>query len=468
MIMINDNSSKYKNSLAPISQTENAKVLVVDDNVDLLKLISIRLKHMRFELKTATSAEEALSILSLWRADLVISDLQMSGLSGMELFDHIHAKDPLLPVIILTAHGTIPDAVEATQAGVASYLTKPFDSEALVDQIKIALANSRFSGSSAHNDSGTQSRGHWRSRIISKSPIMEALIRQIESLAEGKGLVAIGGESGTGKDELARAMHARSDRAEKPLVHLASVSVPVERLEAEMFGIEADDQTKQSAHEGLLQQARGGTLLISDFNEMPVSFLQKVLAAILSGEACAINSHKKYSVDVRPIITADSAENHIKSNATIWDLSAELNLSSIAVPPLGDRREDIPLLIQHTLKEQNPNVDIQFSNKAMQQMLAAEWPGNVRHLVNVIRQCMRLSKTKIISETLVNTRIGNAIHKVQPLTNAHREFERAYLTETLKITNGNVTRAADLAKRNRTEFHRLLKKHKIEAKSFRQ
>jgi len=461
-MIIHNNDTKKQT--ASMTQIANAKVLVVDDNVDLLKLISIRLKPMKFELRTATSAEEALSILSLWRADLVISDLQMPGMSGIDLFEQINVKDPLLPVIILTAHGTIPDAVEATQAGIASYLTKPFDSEALLEQIKLALVTSGFSNNSAHDLEAQPSSGGWRSRIISKSAIMETLIQQIEILSEGKGLVAIEGELGTGKDEVARALHARSCRSNKPLVHFAPTSISSHLLETEMFGLE----TKQVERKGLLQQANNGTILISDFNEISNDFLRKILAAILAGEACPVNSTNNYPVDVRAIMTASTAEQHIRSNPSIWDLCTELDLATISVPSLSDRREDIPLLIQHTLKEQNSDIDFQFSNKAMQQMLAAEWPGNVRHLVNVVKQCIRLSKTKLISETLVNSRIGNAIHRVQPLTNAHREFERTYLTETLKVTNGNVTRAANLAKRNRTEFHRLLKKHKIEAKSFRQ
>lgn len=465
--MIDNKKPKQKSKAASKTLISKAKVLVVDDNVDLLKLISIRLKPMEFDIKTATSAEEAISILSLWRADLVISDLQMPGMSGMELFEYIHAKDPLLPVIILTAHGTIPEAVEATQAGVASYLTKPFDSEALLEQISSALEARSFSGNS-NGSANNQSDAQWRRRIFSKSTIMETLLQQVETLAAGKALVSIEGEPGAGKDEIARALHARSERATKPLVHLASTSIPSEDLDTEMFGLVADPLTGQSEKEGLLRQAVGGTLLISDFNEISAPFIQKVLSAILAEEACPINSDKKYKVDVRPVITAESAESHIRASAGIWELSSKLDFACIVVPPLRERREDIPLLIQHILHSQGTEVEMQFSNKAMQQILASEWPGNVRHLINVVKQCMRLSKTKIISERLVNSRIGNAIHQVQPLSNAHREFERAYLTETLKVTNGNVTRAANLAKRNRTEFHRLLKKHKIEAKSFRQ
>jgi len=451
-----------------ISAIEHAKVLVVDDNVDLLRLISIRLKPMKFELRTATSAEEALSIMSLWRADLVISDLQMPGMSGMELFEQIHAKDPLLPVIILTAHGTIPEAVEATQSGVASYLTKPFDSETLVKKIEISLISSGFSNSARGDKESSFNKEKWRNRIISKSPLMEAVMQQVETLANGKAMIAFDGEPGTGKDELARAMHSRSDRADKPLVHLACTSIPASLLEAEVFGRLGNGSGGNPARDGLLKQAEGGTLLLSDFNESPPTFRHKVLQALVANEACPIDSEVRYPVDVRAMTTTTAADDFSKNDHILWDLASELGITGLSVPPLRDRREDIPLIIQHALQEQNKGAELQFSNKAMQQMLAAEWPGNVRHLINVVKQCVRLTKTKIISDQLVSSRIGNAVFQVQPLTNAHRDFEREYLTEALKVTNGNVTKAASLAKRNRTEFHRLLKKHKIEAKSFRQ
>lgn len=459
-----------QNVLTRPERFENARVLVVDDNIDLLKLISIRLKPMKLELKTVTSAEEALSILSLWSADLVITDLQMPGMSGMELFEVLHEKNQLLPVIILTAHGTIPDAVEATQAGVASYLTKPFDSDALIQHIQSALLASGFSSGSSggseqsvlvHNDG-------WHSNIITQSPAMEALFQQIESLADGRSLVVFEGEPGTGKDEFARALHACSARSAQPLVHLACTSIPADLLETELFGRVGDESKGIAAREGLLAQANQGSLLLSDFNEAPARLLDRLMNALISGQATPVDSDRPYTVDVRAITTTVEIGQYGPNSQEIWRLGEKLEITVLSVPSLNERREDIPLLIKHCLDQLEGKSELQFSNKATQQLLAAEWPGNVRQLLNVVKQCARMSKTKIMSEALVNNRLGSPAFRIQPLTTAHRAFERDYLTEILKVTNGNVTRAASMAKRNRTEFHRLLKKHKIEAKSFRQ
>lgn len=448
--------------------TESAKVLVVDDNVDLLKLISIRLKPMKFELKTVTSAEEALSVLSVWRADLVITDLQMPGMSGMELFAHLHERDPLLPVIILTAHGTIPDAVEATQSGVASYLTKPFDSDNLLQQVQLALLSSGFVGGTEAEPNSLLAKDDWRKNIVSKSALMEALLRQVEQLAESDVQFVFEGEPGTGKEELARAVHKRSNRANQPFVSMTCASSAPDLLTMELFGCIGEGSFEQPERLGLLQQAEGGTLLVSDFDEAPVELLTKLLTALIEKTAIAVDGEIPYEVDVRGIATTTVVGQYQMNNKSLWDLSAKLEISSFLLPPLRDRREDIPLIIKQYISQFDEQSDVQFSNRALQVLIAADWPGNVRHLVNVVKECVRLTKTKIISEALVKSRVSSKLFEIQPLTNAHRDFERNYLIDVLKVTNGNVTKAANLAKRNRTEFHRLLNKHKIEAKSFRQ
>lgn len=448
-----------------MGRTENAKVLVVDDNVDLLKLISIRLKSMKFRLKTVTSAEEALSLMSIWSPDLVVTDLQMQGMSGMELFENLHKKNPLIPVIILTAHGTIPEAVEATQAGVASYLTKPFDSDALVRQIQLALIGSGFTGE--HCAPPLVESNSWHNQIISKSPLMEALLDQVAQLASTNALIIFEGEPGTGKDELARATHAKSHRASKPLIHLSCTSLPPELLEVEMFGRVGSQTPENPERIGLLRQADGGTLLVSDFNEASPRFLQRILIAIHNKKAHPVDSDAEYSFDVRALSTTDIVGRYGQNYEKLWNLGAKLDVTVLTVPSLKDRPEDIPHITSHFLS-QIEDRSIQFSNKALQAMLTADWPGNVRQLINVIKQCVRLTKTRIVSDALLLSRLSNRALQIQPLTNAHRDFERDYLTEILKITNGNVTKAANIAKRNRTEFHRLLNKHKIEAKSFRQ
>lgn len=447
---------------------ENARVLLVDDNVDLLKLILIRLKPLKLRLKAVTSAEEALSTIAVWPPDLVITDLQMPGMSGMELFDDLHQNHPMLPVIILTAHGTIPEAVEATQSGVASYLTKPFDSDALISHMEVALQASGFRAREQNEIDIVIPDERWRDNIITKSPTVENLLGQMEQLAPSDCAVGFEGEPGTGKVEMARALHAASPRGDRPLVHFSCTSLPHDLLEVEMFGCVEDDSIEHKPRLGLLREATGSSLLVTDYNEAPPSFIRRLLIAVVDKKATPINSNEFYEVDIRGICTATAIGTHGDGEQDLWDLADRIDMTILQVPPLREHREDIPLLATHTLKTEFPKQELQFSNKAMQALLAAEWPGNVRQLINVVKQCARLTKTKIISDALVNTRLQSPIFRIQPLTSAHRTFERDYLTELLKVTNGNVTQAAALAKRNRTEIHRLLKKHKIEAKSFRQ
>jgi len=407
----------------PFKATENAKVLIVDDNVDLLKLISIRLKPMNFDLKTVTSAEEALGLMSLWLPDLIVTDLQMPGLSGMELFEKVHAQNPLLPIIILTAHGTIPEAVRATQSGVASYLTKPFDSEALVKQIQISLMSSGFTPSEP-NRATVNCNEEWRKHIVSKSPIMEAVLDQAQSLADTDALILLEGESGTGKDALASAIHKRSHRATGPLIQLSCTSVPNELLEAETFGKAGSSMTDKLQRKGLLDWAHGGTLIVSDFNESRAHFLHRLLKAVIEKKSKPIDSDIEYSCNVRVIATTALVGRYDPSNSSLWNLASKLDITTLTVPSLEERREDIPLIISHCLSTTCEKPEFQFSNKALQLMLAADWPGNIHQLINVTKQCARLTKTKIISEALVQSRLSNRAKQVQPLSHAHRDFER--------------------------------------------
>lgn len=461
-------NNKPKQSRSKSPDFGNARVLLVDDNVDLLRLMTLRLKPLNLQIQAVTSAEEALSKISVWPPDLVITDLQMPGMSGMELFDQLHQNHPMMPVIILTAHGTIPEAVDATQSGVASYLTKPFDSEALVKHMQIALQSSGFKPQQASMGGAAGVDHRWRSKIITKSPVMEDLLAQIEQLADSDCVVGFEGEPGSGKVELASALHTLSPRGDKKLAYFSCTSLPGDLLENEVFGIAAGPGSGRQSRLGLLRQAEGSSILIADFDEAPPSFVRRLMSALLENKATPVNSDSYYPIDVRALTTTAALGGYRQGVQELWEFGDRLDLTLLTVPPLRDHREDIPLIANYCLKNEFADLDLQFSNKAMHALLAAEWPGNVRQLLNVVKQCARLSKTKIITDALVNSRLDSPIYRIQPLTSAHRNFERDYLTELLKVTNGNVTQAAGLAKRNRTEIHRLLKKHKIEAKSFRQ
>ena len=454
-----------------IALTKGARVLLVDDNTDLLRLMMMRLRPMEFELKDAESGYEALSLMTTWAPDIIITDLRMPDYDGFELFQTVHSKNPMLPVIILTAHGTIADAVKATQSGVASFLSKPFNSDDLIAELQQVLLSSGFAEKmNAEIDEGAPESANDFRNITSKSPKMAALMQQIERLAPTDASLMFEGEVGSGKDDLATVVHRLSRRKNQTLRHISGAALPDELLSVELFGKVGNGSPEQPEQLGILRQADGGTLLLSDFNEASRTLVFQLSTALSAKRAKPVDSDNQYSFDIRLILTTALVGRYGRNTSRFWD---KLGINLLSVPALRQRSEDIPLLANQCLSRFSEDClgiaegQPSFANKAMQLLLNAEWPGNVRQLNSVVSQCARLCKTKVISESLVNSRLVNPIFQIQSLTKAHRDFERHYVTEVLKVANGNVTKASELAQRNRTEFHRLLNKHRIDAKSYR-
>lgn len=444
-------------------------LLVVDDDPDLLTLLSLRLKANGLRTGTAISGEQALSMIAAERPDLVITDLRMAGLDGMALFHEIERRYSGLPVIILTAHGTIPDAVAATQQGVFGYITKPYDATVLMAQISRALS---MHGGGLLAKSGRQIDSAWCREIISRSPLMAALLIRTERVAQGDASVLIQGESGTGKEVLARALHRASQRADKPFVAVNCAAIPETLLESELFGHKKGAFTgATSDHPGLFLEADSGTLLLDEIGDMPLALQVKLLRVLEAREVRALGTTKTTPVNVRVISASHRDLNEDKAHGRFReDLYYRLNVVTLKLPPLRERREDIPLLLSHFLKTlaapYERSVSL-FSPDALQVLCAAQWPGNIRQLFNVAEQCVALSSGGMISRALVAEAMQNEIHKPDSLEAARRHFDYNYLTRLLTLTEGNVTQAAKLAKRNRTEFYKLLQRHAIEAAHFK-
>ncbi len=450
--------------LKAMDRYKGAKVLVVDDNQDLLKLIKLRLKPMEFELVCTDSGEAALSILEHFSADLIITDLKMPGMSGVELFERIHHQNPVTPVIILTAHGTIPEAVEATQAGVAAYLSKPFESTNLVETIYSALHSSGFLKQAP---STTPSFFKLPPSMVYKSAAMSALMSLARTYASSDNLLLIEGEPGTGKDQFAQLLHQLSDRKDQPMLQISCGALPRTVLRDEVFGLVGKGSEDNPEKPGLLKQAHNGTLVFSDYEEANDDLMQQSLTAASEKYVTHIDGGRRHRNNVRIIATTNLKVQHNPRTKRIWTLAQTLNATILSIPSLSERPEDIPLIANHYLNTVLEKKTLQFSTKAMQALLQADWVGNTRHLMNVVQQCARLTTTNVISEALVRSRINSPQFKIPPLSKAQRDFERDYLSNILKVTNGNVTKASEIAQRNRTELHRLLKKHRIEAQSFR-
>ena len=441
-------------------------ILLVDDDPDLLKLISLRLTSAGYRVRTADSGETALATIAVERPATVITDLRMPGIDGLQLFEAVHRQHPALPVIILTAHGTIPDAVSATQRGVFGFLTKPFDSQDLLQKVAAAL---ELSGGEAV---GGDAAGEWRAGIITRSARMEDLLRQAKLVADSDASVLIFGESGTGKELLARAIHQASRRRDKAFVAVNCGAIPADLLESELFGHARGAFTGAiQAHKGLFQAADGGTLFLDEIGDMPLPLQVKLLRVLQEGEVRPVGSTQAIPVDVRVIsATHRDLDAHRVSGQFREDLYYRLNVVSLNLPPLSDRREDIPLLATYMLRklaERYRKPVPTLAPDAMALLVAAPWPGNVRQLVNLLEQAVALTPTAVIPASLVQNALKEDASALVPFEEARKSFERDYLVRLLKITGGNVTQAAQLAKRNRTEFYKLLQRHRLEPAMFK-
>ena len=443
---------------------ESPRVLLVDDDKDLLQLIAMRLSAAGYAVTAVESGEAALAALAVSRPQVVVTDLRMQGMDGMALFDAIHRDSPSLPVVILTAHGTIPEAVSATRRGVFSFLTKPFEPKVLLETVADAM---RLSSPPASGELES-----WRSELITRSSAMEDLLGQARRVAASDASVCIFGASGTGKELLARAIHRASPRGEAPFVAVNCGAIPEGLLESELFGHKKGSFTGAvSDRRGLFQAAQGGTLFLDEIGDMPLPLQVKLLRALEERKIRPVGSHEQYDVDVRVIAaTHRKLEERIASGEFREDLYYRLNVVKLYIPTLAERREDIPLLANHfltRLAERYRRGRLAFSPDAMEILVSAPWPGNVRQLLNVIEQAVALAATEVIPESLVRQALDAGDTALTPLDEARRAFERDYLVRILKITGGNVTKAARLAGRNRTEFYRLLERHSLEPSVFK-
>lgn len=444
------------------------RTLLVDDDPDLLRLMSIRMKAAGFEVSAVESGEKALAKLQVVRPDVVITDLRMDGMDGLELFRTIHDINPTIPVIILTAHGTIPEAVEATKKGVFSFLSKPFDGKELIEHVDKAL---QMSGGFKQQPQ-TEDDAEWRSAILTRSPLMEDLLQQARMIAQQDISVFIHGPSGSGKELIANAIHKASPRREKPFVAINCSAIPEALLESELFGHRKGSFTGAiKDHKGLFLSASGGTLLLDEIGDMPLALQAKLLRVLQENTVRPIGGNDDIDIDVRVISATHKDLDKAMAEGTFReDLYYRLNVVSLELPPLNKRREDIPLLAQHFLK----NIALKskkelsaFSDEAMELLVGASWPGNIRQLLNVVEQVAVLTTTPIIPDSLVQRALKNPAQKIMSYAEAKSRFERQYLCQLLQITSGKVSQAARLAKRNRTEFYRLLSRHNIDPAFFK-
>jgi two-component system, NtrC family, response regulator GlrR len=438
-------------------------VLLVDDDPDMLKLTANWLQGAGFRIQTAGSGSDALSKIAIARPDVVVTDLFMEGMDGMALLTEIHAGNPLLPVIMLSGQAQIPDAVQATHLGTSAFLTKPIAKERLIAEVS-ALVDAVRERQRQH--------GTFGERIVYRSALMQELLEQAEMVAQSDVTVFISGETGTGKEVLARAIHDASPRASHAFIGVNCGAIPEQLLESELFGHEKGAFTgANNRHEGLFMAANNGTMFLDEIGDMPLGLQVKLLRVLQDLQVRPVGATRSVAVNARIIsATHNKLEELVRDGEFREDLYYRLNVVPLHMPGLAERREDIPLLLEHFLglhATRHNTRRKRFDVEALEYLTAAAWPGNVRQLANTVELCATLTKGDVIAVAMAQRALREKPGRIQPLKEARDAFERRYLISVMRVANGNVATAARIAGRNRTEFYKLLGLHGIEVASFR-
>ncbi|MBI5665926.1 MAG: sigma-54-dependent Fis family transcriptional regulator [Nitrospirae bacterium] len=447
------------------------KILVVDDDSNLLEVIRMRLESARYDVVTARSEEEALNALEEEAIALSVVDLQLETTDGITLMENLHRINPDVPVIILTAYGTIESAVEAMRRGAYSYLTKPFDARELLFQIDHAMEKRKLT-SEVKRLQGLLEEKYDFSNIIARSDKMQKILAKVSIIARTDSTVFIHGESGTGKELIARAIHLGSGRKEGPFVAINCAAIPENLLESELFGYEKGAFTGavQSA-KGLFTQADGGTLFLDEIGDMPLSLQSKILRVLQDRQVYPLGCKKPVDVDVRIIVaTNKDLQKEVENNNFRQDLFYRVHVIPVDLPPLREKKEDIPFLVDHFLDKFGQRMKKKvrgITPQAMQKLMLHDWPGNVRELENTIEFAMAMTQTNVISEDLILQTNIPSQNKLKSFKEAKSEFEKEYLQNLLNLTQGNVSKASELSGKYRADFYQLLKKYDLKPEEYK-
>jgi two-component system response regulator GlrR len=435
--------------------------LVVDNESESRRFLGARLAMANYIVESVDSASAALDSCVRWRPNLVITDLRLEQMDGLALLSELKSRWPALIVIIVTAHGTIAEAVRATQCGAFGFLVKPVEKAELLGQVQRAVAASSFG----------LVNGDWRADIVARSQLMEDRLGLANRAAASDEPVLLTGENGTGKELLARAIHAASPRRDKPFVAVRCKDAVEDELEIELFGRRTmTPDGEAAAAPGAIEAARGGTLLLDEIGHLPAR-LQVELIAALFGPSVPTGHGQGPSRAQSRLITTTSRDlkQLMEAGEFRQDLYYQINILPIEIPPVGRRREDIPLLVSHFLEQATEEGGTKkiYSPDAIELLSTTDWPGNVRQLFDLVKQNVALSHGKIMSKEFVERSLGREVKKVPTYDEAREKFARDYLTNNLQATSGNVTQSARLAKRNRTDFYKLLARYRVEPDDFK-
>jgi two-component system, NtrC family, response regulator GlrR len=438
----------------------------------MLEVLRLRLEAEGYNVNAVSTTENALKITREELLDLALVDLMLSDKeNGIELMERIHQIAPEIPIIILTAHGTIDTAVEAMKRGAYSFLTKPFDRRELILQIKNGLEKSSLSREVRQLKALVGDRYGFEN-IIGKSKKMQEVMERAAKAAETDSTVCIYGESGTGKELIAKSLHLLSSRKDNPFVAMNCAAIPEGLLEGELFGYEKGAFTGAvKAKRGYFSQAHGGTIFLDEVAEMPESMQVKLLRTLQEKQFYPLGGEKLINVDVR-ILTATNKnlEEEVKNGRFREDLFYRIFVIPIHLPPLRERKEDIPLLVDHFIKKyanKLKKVINGVSAPTIQRLMSYSWPGNVRELENTIEYAVAMTTNDVITDDLILQTKTIDDDQLKPLKDAKNEFEKNYISHVLALAEGNVSKAAELSGKYRGDFYDLLKKHELNPLDFK-
>ena len=454
-----------------MNEPTGSQVLVVDDDASMQRMLRQRLEREGYAVQTAPNGEEGLNLIRKEVFNLIITDLRMPKLRGDELVRAVSQFNPNIPIIVMTAYGEVNEAVELMQDGIYHYVTKPFDVEDLVVKVKRAL-DKQITTSEARQVRNKIMSRRKSDYIVGSCPKIEELLTQISIVAQNDVPVIIYGESGTGKELVSRAIHYTGKRADRPFVVENCGAIPENLIENELFGhVKGAYTDARTDQKGLFEEAHGGTLFLDEIGELPTTTQVKFLRVLQDGEFKRIGSTRPIRVDVR-VIAATNKDliQAIADKSFREDLFYRLNVIPVHIPPLRERKEDIPLLINHFLTEFNKELGKAvegFSPAAIQKMMTYQWPGNIRELKNKVKQAMVLTRNNVITAEDLFFHVPVSSNKFQSFKEAKREFEKEYISQVLRICQGNISQAARLAKKDRKDFYDVMKKYGIQPEAFR-
>ncbi len=446
------------------------RVAIVDDEAGIRAALTQLLEYEGYEVKAVSSGREALALYESWRPQLMFLDVKMAGIDGLETLKRLRALDPAAVVVMISGHASIHDAVEATHLGAYDILEKPLDTDRILVTLRNAIGHLDLREENERLRGSVQRSGE----IVGRSGAVRALVEQIGRVAGTPARVLITGENGTGKELVARALHAGSPRAAAPFVEVNCAAIPSELIESELFGHMKGSFTGAVADRaGKFEQADGGTLFLDEIGDMSHAAQAKVLRVLQDGEVTRIGGQKSRKVDVRIVAATNKRlEEEIAQGRFREDLYYRLNVVPIVVPPLRERREDIPMLVQHfitrlsgesgmTLKDVEP--------AAMERLQALDWPGNIRELRNTVERLLILAAGPRIVlgdvERLVGPRAGDATGGFDSLEQftTYEEFklaaERAFLLVKLRQFDWNVAETARVLDMPRSNLYKKIERH---------